>query len=210
MRWLLLLLVVLFLACVEEKKAEPAAPAPPAAPAQPPAVPPAAEQPAAPPVPEEPAPQVQVSVRELLPSTVMDYTNFTFKCGAGFCTGFYKTRLVGNNNSVQVDFYSKSDRYLVKPMSCELQNSRFSDAYKDRTIIWCKTYNTPEKFSSSLWWYEPSLGYVSILSEETTRVFSNATRAKNADLAANNTALYIVGRIDYYLSSGKSFAVGES
>lgn len=211
MRWLLLLLAVLSLACVGEVKKEVSVPVPSGQPpVSSPVTKPAPEQPA-PPVSEAPTPPKEnVSVRALLPSTVMDYSNFTFRCGAGSCTGLYKTRLIGNNNSVQVEFYSKSDKYTVRPMGCELDNSRLSEAFKERIIIWCKSSNAPEKFSSSLWWYEPSFGYVSIVSDETTRMFSNATRAKNADTAANNTAQYVIGRVDYYLSSGKAIVVEEA
>lgn len=210
MRWLLLLLAVLALGCLaaEIKKgpdAPPAARPPPGQDVQP-QQPPQNE-------PEQPSSGQQkvegVSVRGLLPANVMDYTNFTFHCSAGSCTGLYRSRLVGNNNSVQADFYDESNKYKIGPMGCDSANARLSEVQKNRTIVWCNGTNTKEKFVSRLWWSEPGMGYVSIVSEERTRSFSDSTRLKNSDFAANSTAQYIIGRLDYFASAGKKIVIAE-
>lgn len=207
MRWLLLLLAVLALGCLaaEIKKGPEAPPA-----ARPPPVQDVQPQPSPQNGPEQPSSGRQkaegVSVRELLPATVMDYTNFTFHCSAGSCTGLYRSRLVGNNNSVQVDFFTNSNQDLA----CDSKRQKFSEVQKGRTLFWCSTTNTKEKFSSHLWWSEPNLGYVSIVSEERTRAFPDAVRSKNSDFAANSTAGYMLGRLDYFASAGKTIVIGEA
>lgn len=198
MRWLLLLLAVLVLACAEkeEKDQGPAV----SVPVQPQPETPKEVQPERG---SEPQKVEGVSVRELLPANVMDYTNFTFHCATGFCSGLYRSRLLGNNNSVQVDFSSGGN------VGCG-SGIRLSETQKNRTMVWCNGTNTKEKFVSRLWWSEPGMGYVSIVSEERTRSFSDSTRLKNSDFAANNTAQYIIGRLDYLASAGKKIVIAEA
>lgn len=205
MRWLLLLLAVLALGCLAAE--------PTKAPEAPVTRPPPVQDVQQPPPQggtEQPPPEAQkvegVSVRELLPATVMDYSNFTFHCSAGSCTGLYRSRLLGNNNSVQADFFTNSNQDLA----CDPKRQRFSEVQKGRTLFWCSTTDTKEKFLSHLWWNEPGLGYVSIVSEERTRAFPDAVRAKNSDFAANSTAGYILGRLDYFASAGKTIVIGEA
>ncbi len=205
MRWLLLLLAVLVLACAEKEEAKDQGPAV-SVPVQPQPETPKEVQPERGPGPQK---VEGVSVRELLPANVMDYTNFTFHCATGFCSGLYRSRLLGNNNSVQADFYDESNKYKISPMGCDSANARLSEVQKNRTMVWCNGTNTKEKFVSRLWWSESGMGYVSIVSEERTRSFSDSTRLKNSDFAANNTAQYIIGRLDYVASAGKKIVIAE-
>jgi len=200
MRWLLLLLVVLVLGCAETKVSDAPAVNPVPQELTPPSEPPTE-------VPKEQEVQKVegLSVRELLPSTVMDYSNFTFHCATGFCSGLYRSRQLGNANTVQVEFHEKLD-----PASICNAGIRALEFNTGRNLTWCTAANTKELFSSHLWWNEPGLGYVSIISEERTLSFSNSTRLKNSDFAANSTSRYIISRLDYFASTGKKIVIPEA